>query len=418
MDKIIVNGGKPLYGEVEIGGAKNAVLPIMTASILTPGIYTLNRVPNLRDTRTMANLLEIIGAKVTYENGTMVIDSNPCNNPIAPYDLVKTMRASFYVLGPFMGRFQHAEVSLPGGCAWGPRPVDLHLKAIEALGGKVSFESGNIVADGQLKGADISFDISSVGATGNALMAAAKADGTSTISIAAKEPEITSLAEFLIKMGADITGLDSDKLTVVGNPNLKGDFEFDIIPDRIEAGTFLIAVALCGGEVTLINVNPKHLSIVLAKLSEAGVQLDIGEDTITVKAPKKISPVNITTAPYPGFPTDLQAQWMALMTKCDGSAVIIDEIYRDRFTHIAELSRLGANITLEDNIAVVTGVNQLRGAPVMSTDIRASASLVLSSLASEGKSEISRVYHIDRGYENIEEKFRNIGADMKRIPNK
>jgi len=317
-----------------------------------------------------------------------------------------------------MGRFQHAEVSLPGGCAWGPRPVDLHLKAIEALGGKVSLESGNIVADGQLKGADISFDISSVGATGNALMAAAKADGTSTISIAAKEPEITSLAEFLIKMGADITGLDSDKLTVVGNPNLKGDFEFDIIPDRIEAGTFLIAVALCGGEVTLINVNPKHLSIVLAKLSEAGVQLDIGEDTITVKAPKKISPVNITTAPYPGFPTDLQAQWMALTTKCDGSAVIIDEIYRDRFTHIAELSRLGANITLEDNIAVVTGVNQLRGAPVMSTDIRASASLVLSSLASEGKSEISRVYHIDRGYENIEEKFRNIGADMKRIPNK
>jgi UDP-N-acetylglucosamine 1-carboxyvinyltransferase len=417
MDKIIVKGGQPLFGEVSISGAKNAVLPIMTACILAPGKYILNNVPDLRDTRTMAKLLTIIGATVEYNNNTMVIDTTECNNPKAPYDLVKTMRASFYVLGPFLGRFGFAEVSLPGGCAWGPRPVDLHLKAIEALGADVSLESGSIVAkaDSGLTGATIAFDISSVGATGNALMAAVKASGKTIIKNAAKEPEITSLAEFLIKMGAIIDGLGTDELIVTGVNELKGDFEFDIIADRIEAGTFMIATALCGGEITLKKAKSNHLDIVISKLKEAGAIVTSNDVSITVKSGGNINPVNITTAPYPGYPTDLQAQWMALMAKAKGSSIIIEEIYKDRFTHIAELTRLGAIIKLEDNVAVVTGNNKLNGAPVMSTDIRASASLILATLSANGESEISRVYHIDRGYENVEEKFRNLGANIYRV---
>ncbi len=415
MDKIVINGGKPLYGEIEISGAKNAVLPIMTASIIEPGKYVLNNVPNLRDTRTMGRLIEMIGGSVQFYDNCMQIDTNNCDKPVAPYELVKTMRASFYVLGPFMSRYNYAEVSLPGGCAWGPRPVDFHLKALEAMGATIDLESGNLISKGKLKGAEINFEKVSVGATGNTLMAAVKAEGTTNIYNASYEPEITDLIEFLEKMGAKIDGKDSNTLSVHGISQLNGDFEYDIIPDRIEAGTYLIAVALAGGEVTLKNVNPKHLGIVISKLKEVGVEISIDGKCITVKSNRKIHPVDMTTAVYPGFPTDLQAQWMVLMSNADGDSTIIDEIYHDRFTHIAELGRFGAKIQLNNNVASVSGVKDLKGAPVMSTDIRASASLILGALAASGKSEISRVYHIDRGYEDIEKKLKNVGADITRV---
>ncbi|MBC8479810.1 MAG: UDP-N-acetylglucosamine 1-carboxyvinyltransferase [FCB group bacterium] len=414
MDKIIINGGNQLNGAVKISGAKNAVLPIMAATLITPGIFKIHNVPDLRDTRTMARLLEMIGAKVGFEDGILTVDSNPCDKPEAPYELVKTMRASFDVLGPLMSRFQYAKVSLPGGCAWGPRPVDLHLKAMEALGAEVNLESGDIICKGKLKGNTINFEISSVGATKNALMAAVRAEGTTIINNAACEPEVTALADFLIKMGAKISGRNTTSIKVEGVEKLNGNIEFTVIPDRIEAGTFLIASHLCGGDITLENVNPDHLSIVLAKLSESGCRLDIGKESIRSTSEGIIDPVNVTTAPYPGFPTDLQAQWMALMTCADGDSVIVDEIYRDRFTHIAELNRLGGHIKLEQNVAVVKGCEGLIGAPVMSTDIRASASLIIAGLAAKGRTDISRVYHIDRGYEKIEKKFHNLGGDIWR----
>lgn len=417
MDKIIVRGGNPLSGEVEIGGAKNAVLPIMAATVITPGHFTLRNVPDLKDTRTMTELLKIIGAKVEYYDHVLRIDSTTCNNPIAPYNLVKTMRASFDILGALISRFGHAEVSMPGGCAWGPRPVNYHIDALKTLGAKINLEQGNIVATGKLKGNLIEFEFPSVGATKNAVMAAVKAEGTTKISNVAREPEIDSLVDFLNQLGAQISGKGSSTLTIKGVDSLNDNLEFDIIPDRIEAGTFLIATALNGGEVKLKNVIPGHISSVVEKLRLSGSELVIHENDIKIVSPDKIKNVDVTTGPYPGFPTDLQAQWMALMTKCVSSATIIDTVYFDRFTHVAELSRLGAMISLEKNVAKVTGVKRLIGAPVMSTDIRASASLILACLASEGESEISRVYHIDRGYENIEGKFRKLGADIVRIKN-
>jgi UDP-N-acetylglucosamine 1-carboxyvinyltransferase len=415
MDKIVINGGKPLNGEVFISGAKNAVLPIMTACVIEPGKYTLNNVPDLRDTRTMGRLIEMIGGSVQFHNNSMQINTINCDKPVAPYELVKTMRASFYVLGPFMSRFNYAEVSLPGGCAWGPRPVDFHLKALEAMGATISLERGNLISKGTLYGAEINFEKVSVGATGNTLMAAVKADGKTIINNAACEPDITDLVDFLTKLGGDIKGRDSTQLTIQGMPELKGGFEYDIIPDRIEAGTFLIGVALTGGEVTLRNVNPGHLGIVISKLKEVGADIQTDDDSITIRSSKKINPVDMTTAVYPGFPTDLQAQWMALMCLASGDSTVIDDIYHDRFTHMAELSRFGANLHLIDNVASVRGIDKLYGAPVMSTDIRASASLILAALAADGKSDISRIYHIDRGYENIEMKLQGLGADIKRM---
>ena len=416
MDEFIIEGGTPLKGKVKVSGAKNAVLPIMAATIIAPGEYRIHNVPELRDTLTMKRLLEMVGAEVHYENSTMQIDTSKCDTPTAPYDLVKTMRASFYVLGPFLSRFNYAEVSLPGGCAWGPRPVNYHLQAMEALGAEVDLSDGMIIAKGDLKGALIDFERSSVGATGNALMAAVTAHGKTVIKNAAREPEIGALCIFLKKMGAEIIGVGTDEITIQGKQELKADVDYTVIPDRIEAGTFLIAGAITNGDITVENIEPDHLIIVSKCLNDAGFKLDFKQNAIRIQSSgNSIQPVDITTAIYPGFPTDLQAQWMALMTKAKGQSTITEEIYTDRFTHIAELSRFGAHIRLINNQAIVKGMEILKGAPVMSTDIRASASLILAALSSEGTSSITRVYHIDRGYDKIEEKLTTLCARIKRV---
>ena len=416
MDEFIIEGGTPLKGKVKVSGAKNAVLPIMAATIIAPGEYRIHNVPELRDTLTMKRLLEMVGAEVHYENSTMQIDTSKCDTPTAPYDLVKTMRASFYVLGPFLSRFNYAEVSLPGGCAWGPRPVNYHLQAMEALGAEVDLSDGMIIAKGNLKGALIDFERSSVGATGNALMAAVTAHGKTVIKNAAREPEIGALCIFLKKMGAEIIGVGTDEITIQGKQELKADVDYTVIPDRIEAGTFLIAGAITNGDITVENIEPDHLMIVSKCLNDAGFKLDFKQNAIRIQSSgNSIQPVDITTAIYPGFPTDLQAQWMALMTKAEGQSTITEEIYTDRFTHIAELSRFGAHIRLINNQAIIKGMEILKGAPVMSTDIRASASLILAALSSEGTSSITRVYHIDRGYDKIEEKLTTLCARIKRV---
>ena len=417
MDTIIVNGNRPLTGSVKISGAKNAVLPVMAASLLAPGKYLIHNVPDLRDTRTMMKLLNIIGAKTKFNKGLLTIDSSSANNPEAPYDLVKTMRASFYVLGPLLSRFGRVNVSLPGGCAWGPRPVDYHLKGLEQLGAKLNLEGGNILAEvKELIGNDIHFEFPSVGATGNLAMAAVKAKGTTKLYNCAKEPEITQLCKFLKNMGAKIEGVGTETLTIYGVKELHSA-DIEIIPDRIEAGTFLMAGALLG-EIEVRNIIPEHLDKVIHKLRETGCKVEIKMNSATISPPNKIKSVDMTTAVYPGFPTDLQAQWVAIMSLADRSSVVTDTVYHDRFSHIPELVRLGANIRVENNTAFIRGKKKLVGAPVMSTDIRASASLFIAALAANGKTEISRVYHIDRGYEKIEKKFQGLGADIQRVTSK
>ena len=414
MDKLVIHGGRPLNGSVKVSGAKNAVLPIMTATIIAPGSYKIKRVPDLRDTRTMISLLEIIGAEVNFEDGTLHIDTTKCDNPEAPYDLVKTMRASFYVLGPLLSRFGYAKVSMPGGCAWGPRPINFHVDAMEQIGADLILEDGYIIAKSEnLSGGDVLFEVSSVGATGNAVMAAVKASGRTTISNAAMEPEITCLCKFLNAMGARISGIGTNKLQIESVNEMK-PVDTEIIPDRIETATFLIAGAMAGEKVEVEGAEPKHLQVVLKRLQKAGSELEVKKDSIIIKRKGRPRPVSMETAVYPGFPTDVQAQWMALMSLADGNSTITDSIYNDRFTHIAELSRLGAEIILKHNVAEVKGKERLLGAPVMSTDIRASASLILAGLAAEGQTEISRIYHIDRGYEKIEEKFQSLGAEIFR----
>lgn len=413
MDKILIEGQKPLSGSVKISGAKNAVLPIMTAALMAKGKSVITRVPDLRDTKTMIRLMEIVGAKCTFDSGRLEIDGSTVNNPEAPYDLVKTMRASFYVLGPLLARFGTVKVSLPGGCAWGPRPVDFHLKGLEKLGAKITLESGYILAEAKrLKGTEISFEFPSVGATGNIAMAAVTAEGTTIINNAACEPEIVQLCEYLNDMGANINGIGTMRLVIDGVDSLHSA-DVDIIPDRIEAGTFLTAGALLG-EITLEDIIPQHLDSVLLKLREAGCGILTTTNSVTISPADSIQPVDMTTAVYPGFPTDLQAQWVALMSLAKGSSMITDTVYHDRFSHVPELNRFGANIKLENNTAFVPGVNELIGAPVMSTDIRASASLIVAGLAAKGTTEVSRIYHIDRGYEQIEEKFRSLGANIQR----
>ena len=413
MDRIIIHGNKPLKGAVKISGAKNAVLPVMAATLLAPGEFTIHKVPDLRDTRTMMKLLNIIGAATTFDNGKLTINSSTANNPEAPYDLVKTMRASFYVLGPLISRFGRVNVSLPGGCAWGPRPVDYHLKGLEQLGAKLNLESGNILAEAEeLVGTDIYFEFPSVGATGNLAMAAVRARGTTKLYNCAKEPEITQLCEFLNSMGANIKGIGTDTLIIEGVNELR-PADIEIIPDRIEAGTFLIAGALLG-EIKVEDVIPEHLENVINKLRDTDCEIKATKDTVSVIPPDNIKPVDMTTGVFPGFPTDLQAQWVALMSLANGSSVVKDTVYHDRFSHIPELARLGANIRVESNTAFISGKKALVAAPVMSTDIRASASLIIAALAAKGKTEISRVYHIDRGYENIEQKFKRLGADIYR----
>ena len=414
MDKFIINGGNPISGSVDISGAKNAVLPLMTAALLVDGETTINSVPDLRDTRTMIRLLKIIGAEVAFKNNSLAINASGVNNLEAPYDLVKTMRASFYVLGPLLARFGEVRVSLPGGCAWGPRPVDYHLKGLEKLGATISLESGYIMAKAKyLKGNKISFDFPSVGATGNILMASVLARGETRIENAAKEPEIVQLCEVLNKMGANIIGIGTDKITVHGVDKLHS-VDIDVIPDRVEAGTYLIAGATMG-DITLNNCNPKHLEDVIDKLKLSGANISSTENSLSIEKIELVEAVDVTTEVYPGFPTDLQAQWMAFMSIANGKSTIIDTVYHDRFTHIPELNRLGADIQLKDNKAIVNGVKKLTGAQVMSTDIRASAALILGAIMAEGKTEISRVYHIDRGYDSIEKKFQSLGVDIKRI---
>lgn len=414
MEKFVIEGNHNLKGEVQISGAKNAVLPIMAAALLVAGETKINRVPNLLDTRTMAKLLEMLGAKVHFSNNKMLIDAANVDKPVAPYDLVNKMRASFYVLGPLVARFGKATVSLPGGCAWGPRPVDYHLKGLEKLGAKVELEGGDIIAKAKkLIGNKIRFDFPSVGATGNILMAAVLAKGETKIENAAKEPEIVQLCEFLVSMGAKIDGIGTTEITIEGVDELTPQ-EISVIPDRIEAGTFLIAGAVLG-KITLKNTIPEHLSAVIDKLIEVGADIVINKNDITVKRGKKLNAVDLTTAVFPGFATDLQAQWIALMSIATGSSIVTDTIYHDRFSHVPELNRLGANITVEGNSAIIRGVKELIGAKVRSTDIRASASLILAGLMAKGVTEVNHIHYIDRGYEQIETKFALIGAKIKRV---
>lgn len=418
MDKFVIRGGKPLSGTVQVSGAKNALLALMPATILAPGSYTIHNAPILRDITTMSHLLESMGMRVGHANHSVTVDSSNVTKYEAPYEHVKKMRASVYVLGPLVARYGSAHVSLPGGCAWGPRPVNLHIEGLRKLGAEIELESGYIVAKAKkLRGARIVFDVSSVGATGNVLMAAVLAHGTTVIDNAAMEPEIATLADFLVKMGAKIHGIGTNHLEIEGVGALHPT-EFTTIPDRIEAGTFLVAAAMAGkqgGTVRVERCLPQHLTAVTSKLEDAGARLTVGKDSIELEPPAEVKPVNVTTSIYSGFPTDMQAQWITLMSLAAGTSVVTETIYPDRFMHVPELIRLGANITVKENVATVVGVKKLTGAKVMSTDLRASASLILAGLVASGATEVLRVYHLDRGYESIEKKLSALGADIQRV---
>lgn len=414
MDKIIIRGGKRLHGDVCISGAKNAALPVLVSSLLTDGWNTFHRVPDLADVRTIKRLLTGFGAEV--EGGeTLRINADGIKSCEAPYNLVRTMRASILVLGPLVARTGKARVSLPGGCAIGARPVNLHLKALRAMGAEIDLRDGYVEASApRLTGATIYFDISTVTGTENILMAATLARGTTVLENAAREPEIVNLAEVLTGMGARISGAGTDVIEIEGVETLR-PVEAEIIPDRIEAGTYMIAAGLAGGEINLLGCRPEHLDTVIVKLREAGVKITAIEDGLRVAGDRKIASVDVQTLPYPGFPTDLQAQIMVLMSLGGGSSIIRETVFENRFMHVNELMRMGADITVEGSSAVVRGVPRLRGAPVMATDLRASASLILAGLVAEGTTEISRIYHIDRGYEHIEKKLSALGADIERV---
>jgi UDP-N-acetylglucosamine 1-carboxyvinyltransferase len=415
MDKFVIEGNHRLCGRIGISGAKNASLALMPATILAPGTYHFSNTPNLRDVWTMSRLLNSMGIFNELNGNDLFVDSAHITSFEAPYEHVKKMRASFYVLGPLLARYGEAKVSLPGGCAWGPRPIDLHLKGLEKLGAEITMESGYIMTKSKkLQGAKFHFDISSVGATGNVMMAAVLAKGQSLLTNAALEPEITALARMLVKMGAKIEGIGTSQLEIEGVDNLHPVNE-EVIPDRIEAATFLIAAAMTGGKVELENTNPYHLTAVLAKLEDAGCKIDVTGNNILIEADDKLETVDITTSVYPGMPTDVQAQWIALMLKAEGVSRITDTIYHDRFKHVPELQRLGADIEMADNTAIVHGGKKLSGATVMSSDLRASASLILAALIADGLTEVLRVYHIDRGYEEIEKKLQALGASIRRV---
>ena len=416
MDYFEIEGKNKLFGEVTISGAKNAVLPLMAASILNDEPLTINNVPKLSDSITMANLIEKMGGKVRFNKSQIIIDPKELDNPYAPYELVKTMRASFYVLGPLVAKFGQAKVSLPGGCAWGPRPVDFHLEGLKKLGIDIILDAGYVIAKSKkIVGNKIIFPKISVGATGNVLMAAVVAEGDSEIHNAAAEPEIQQLCLLLNEMGAKISGIGTNILKIEGVKKLGGVSSVKVIPDRIEAGTFLIAVAATGGEVLLKNVEPKHLESVISLLKESNIDIKVIDEDIQVRSDGlNINSSNMETNEYPGFPTDLQAQWMLLMCLATKGSTIKENIYFDRFTHILELNRLGCDISLKDGTASIKGNTKLIGANVMSTDIRASAALIIAALCAEGSTTISRVYHIDRGYDKIEEKLSKIGAKITR----
>jgi UDP-N-acetylglucosamine 1-carboxyvinyltransferase len=415
VDKLRITGGRPLEGEVRISGSKNAALPIMAATLLAPGVHRLRNVPRLRDTQTFARVLELLGAKVSFDGNLLTVDTHGVKSVEAPYELVKTMRASIYVLGPLLARFGQARVSLPGGCAWGPRPVNLHLAGLRAMGAKLDIEHGYIVGrDVKLKGATVSFDVVSVGATAQLMMAAVLAQGTTVLENVALEPDVTALGESLVASGARIDGLGSRRLTIRGVSALR-PIDATIIPDRIEAATFAAAAAISGGRIRLLGVAPEHFEAALHKLEEAGCALERGGDAVVVSGPLRPRAVNVVTQPFPGFPTDMQAQMIAVCALAAGTSVVEDTIYLDRFTHVPELARMGARIELKGNVAVVNGVERLSGAQVMATDLRASASLVIAALAAEGETVIDRIYHLDRGYEALEEKLAALGAKVERV---
>ncbi|MCM8766377.1 MAG: UDP-N-acetylglucosamine 1-carboxyvinyltransferase [Candidatus Omnitrophica bacterium] len=419
MEKLVIEGGKPLKGEVEISGAKNSCLPIMAASLLTDEPCVIRNVPPLRDIHTMIKLLKALGIKAEWSNYTVFVEPRVKQRKyIAPYQLVKTMRASVCVLGPLLSKLHRAKVSLPGGCVIGHRPIDLHLKGLSALGGEISIEHGYVVAKAkQLKGARIYLGGpfgSSVLGTANVMMAAVLAKGKTLIENAASEPEIIDLANFLLKMGAKIKGIATHILEIEGVKELKGA-DYSVIPDRIEAGTYMIAGAITGGDIRLKSAQIEHLGAVIDKLQEAGVEITLQREELRVSRRGKLRPVEVTTLPYPGFPTDMQAQMMSLMTVTEGISVITEKIYPDRFMHVAELNRMGAEIMLEGASAIVKGVKKLSGAPVMASDLRASAALVLAGLVAKGKTEISRIYHLDRGYEAMEKKLAKLGARIWRV---
>lgn len=414
MDKFLIRGGRPLNGTVPVSGAKNATLELMPAALLAPGAYTLKNTPNIRDVWTMTRLLCSMGAHAELNDGELFLDTSNITSQEAPYEHVKRMRASIHVLGPLLARYGQARVSLPGGCAWGPRPVDFHLRALEKLGAEITIEGGYIIARAdRLRGARVSFDVASVGATFNVMAAATLAQGRTVITNAAMEPEVTAAGRFLQKMGAQIEGLGTSTLTIDGVDELKPCDE-ETIPDRIEAGTILIAAAMTGGDVTISRANPYHIAVVLEKLEDAGCEVDIRADEITLKSSGQVRPVNVSTAVYPGFPTDLQAQWTALMSVADGVSHVTDNIYKDRFMHVPELARLGCDIDLKENTATVRGGRPLMGASVMSTDLRASVAMVLAGLVAQGETQVLRVYHLDRGYESLERKLSKLGADITR----
>lgn len=418
MDKLLIEGGACLKGDVLISGAKNAALPILASTLLASEPVTISNLPHLHDVTTMLELMRRLGVVITtHESMSVEIDARNMNSVVAPYDLVKTMRASILVLGPLLARFGKAEVSLPGGCAIGSRPVDLHLKGLEALGATIEVEQGYIRAtcDGRLKGGTVFFDTVTVTGTENIMMAAALAEGETLIENAAREPEIVDLANCLNAMGADIRGAGTDMITVRGVAELKG-CRYPVMADRIETGTFLVAAAVTGGHITTRNTRPDTLDAVLKKLREAGAEITTGDDWIELNMQgRRPKAVDITTAPYPAFPTDMQAQFAAMNAVAIGVGIIKETIFENRFMHMQEMRRMGADITIDGNTAVVEGVAKLKGAPVMATDLRASASLVIAALVADGETLIDRIYHIDRGYECIEQKFQSLGANIRRI---
>ncbi len=415
MDKIIVEGGRSLEGEVRISGAKNAALPILFSSLLTDGWNTYTNVPNLRDIQSTKDLLSNLGARLETKGDTVRIDAGGVRNHEAPYDLVRKMRASILVLGPLVARLKKARVSLPGGCAIGARPINLHLKGLASLGARIELKHGYVEATAdRLKGEEIYMDISTVTGTENLMMAAVLAEGVTVLRNAAREPEVIALADVLKRMGAKIEGVGTSVITIEGVSMLQ-PASVSIIPDRIEAGTFMVSAALTGGSVTLLDCEPDHLEAVIHKLRLSGAEVSVRDKRIQVKGANEIASVDVKTLPYPGFPTDMQAQFMVLMSVARGFSVISETIFENRFIHVSELKRMGADIKISGNTAMIAGVPVLSGAPVMATDLRASASLILAGLVAKGTTEVHRVYHLDRGYESIENKFSRLGAAIRRV---
>lgn len=415
MDKLIIRGGKRLKGEVDISGAKNAALPIMAASLLTPGSSTISRVPDLKDVITIGKLLTYFGAEVLYEDGKAIISTERIGTLEAPYDLVRTMRASILVLGPLLARFGRARVSLPGGCAIGARPINLHLMGLEKMGADIKLESGYVIAKGKrLKGASIYLDIPTVTGTENLMMAASLAKGRTLLENAAREPEVVDLANALISMGAKIKGAGERIIEIEGVDELR-PIHYSIIPDRIEAGTFMTIAGITGGDIIIKGCRLEHLDASIMKLKEVGLVFEHVPNGIRVISPSRPKAADVKTMAYPAFPTDMQAQFMALMSIADGTSIIKETVFENRFMHVAELRRMGADITVEGGTATVKGILKLKSAPLMATDLRASASLVVAALAAKGETTIHRVYHLDRGYEKMEEKLLKLGADVQRV---